>query len=104
MSVKPFRRTQTLDKDVRLLQDSVDATLRTLTSLSILNGKLVQGLDLSSGDNVVDHGLDRSPQGYFIVRSDAHITIYDKQEIDEFPNRQITLNASAAARVDIWIY
>ena len=104
MTVKPFRRTQTLDKDTRLLQDSVDATLRTITTLSILNGKLIRGFDLVSGDNSVDHGLDREPQGYFIVRSDAHVTIYDKLETDDFPTRQITLNASASARVDIWIY
>ena len=96
----PFRRTQTPEKPIRLLQDAVEATLRSVTGRPIIDGGLLLDIELASGDNAVDHKLGRLLRGYIVVKRSAACDIYNK-DID---TRTLILNSSAAVTVTLWVF
>lgn len=102
--LKPFRRTQASDPQVRLLQDATEASLKTILDKQIVDGRLIEGVTLVSGDNDIEHKLSRDLRGYLVVRQSASASIYDKQSLVLQPNRFLRLNASTNLTVSLWVF
>lgn len=95
---------QTQSKDLSLLQTSWAQQLNPVIQLPINNGVLLKNVTLASGDNAVNHLLGRKPQGWFVVRLRALATIYDKQDSNQHPELTLTLNASSAVVIDLFVF
>lgn len=58
--MKRFRKVQTSDRDLNLVQDNVKASLDSLATIPLLGGKLLSQCTLATGSNNVPHGLGRN--------------------------------------------
>jgi hypothetical protein len=78
--------------------------LRRLTSaLGPLSGSLdIIQVTLATGDNTIEHGLGRTPEGRIIVAQDAAADLYDKAHTN--PARYVTLNASGPVTVKLLFF
>ena len=104
MAIEKYRSTQVKSRELKLMQDAVAKVFRGITDIAILQGRLVEDYSLASGDNTIEHKLDREVRGYLIVKATASINVYDKQASNSTPTRTLVLNSSAAATASIWIF
>lgn len=70
----------------------------------LVNGQMLDGVALASGDNAVNHGLQRKLQGYLVVLNSAAVTFYDKQATNQRPDLTLILNASGATTVSLYVF
>lgn len=70
----------------------------------LLAGQLLSNLSLLSGNNVINHGLGRNLQGYWVVLNSASATFYDKQSTNNMPQLTLELVASAPTTISLWVF
>lgn len=75
-----------------------------IISSPLLDGQLLSGIKLVTGVNTINHGLQRKLQGWIIVGISAPITVYDNQASNQTPNLTLSLTASGAATVALWVF
>lgn len=74
----------------------------------VLNNPIVQGnqlkqVQLSAGNNTINHKLGRNLQGYIVTAMySSYAQIYTQPS--NFPELLLVLNASAPTIVDIYVY
>lgn len=59
---------------------------------------------LAIGDNVIPHTLNKTLQGWQVVRINAAAAIYDKQATNNSADRNLILNSSAVATVSLEVF
>lgn len=67
----------------------------------LTNPRVLNKIVLTSGVNVINHGLQRDQQGWFITDINASASIYRSQP---FNDKTLTLTSSAGATVNIVVY
>lgn len=68
---------------------------------SLLNGRLIEDISVtSSADVVLQHGLDKLPVGYIVVKKSAHCDIYSSNST----TLTLTIRASATSIISIWVF
>jgi hypothetical protein len=103
-----LKKIITPDRDLQLIQDNIDAALQPIQNASILNGILLEDVDLTTGvDNLVAHPLGRIPQLILIGVPDVNATIWSPVN-SEIGNRSssaqyINLQCSADCIVSMWV-
>lgn len=80
------------------------ASLNPVLSNPLVDGNLLQGVVLASGNNVINHGLGRKLQGYIVVLKSANVTIYDTQSTNPHPELTLILVASGAATISVYCF
>ena len=85
-------------------QDQWATDINPVLTNPIVQGRLIQKVKLTSGNNMLNHGLGRNLVGWVIVRQRAAATIYDTQDSNQLPNLVLTLNSSAAVVVDLYVF
>lgn len=98
--IKFFRKIGTTDKDLSQVQDNVQQTFNTLYNIKLLDGILVQSLAVTTSPVKYPHPLQRVPTGFFVTN--ANVPVY--LGTSGSTTTTITLTASTAATVDIWIF
>ncbi len=101
----PFTRISTGDV-MELVQDNIENSFRALESCPLLDGHLLEGVELVQGDNEIDHKLGRVLRGWILTRQDFDTIILDKQASNDSTDRILILNSSASgtATVDLWVF
>lgn len=93
----------TPDRNFSQMQTVWAAQLNPMLNQAILKGNLLTDVPLVAGDNVINHLLGRSYQGYIITgMHNAAVTIYDVPS--SFPNLNLTLHSSGTGSVDIYVF
>ena len=97
------------DRTQNQFNDSLMQFLRVLAAHPLLQGTFLSvngstDISLVSGDNTLRHQLNHPVRGWFLVRSSAATTVYDKQATNDSPNETLILNSSSAAPVTATIY
>lgn len=92
------------DPVLQLMQNQWGQMLNPLLRNPLINGRLVENVNLSTGDNTINHLLDRKLQGWFITRIGAAATIYDKQATNPNTQQTLILNSSANATISLWCF
>jgi len=77
------------------------ASINTLLALPQSNGKLLTGIVLTNGVNIIPHGLGREIQGWILTDLNAAVTIYRSAP---FNQTTLTLTSSGAATVNIEVF
>lgn len=104
MSIKKLKTINTKDELARV-QDNVATTLNAITAKPVLDGVLLKSVALINGvTNVVDHSLGRSPLGWIVVRKRATADIWDVQDANLNPSRNLNLVCSADVIIDLWVF
>jgi hypothetical protein len=68
------------------------------------NGNLLENVVVTTGANVLNHGLGQAYRGYILGRSSAAITVHEGSQLAALDASQITLNASGPGTIDVWVY
>lgn len=90
--------------NLQQMQNTWASQLNPLLATPIIDGNLLEGIDISSGSNVVNHKLGRKLRGWIIVRIDGVAVIYDTQATNQTPELTLTLTSDAAVTVSLWVF
>jgi hypothetical protein len=92
------------DKDLMLLQTKWASQINPVLSQPILNGSILFGVSLVTGNNVINHKLGRNLIGWILVGNNSSVSIYDKQSTNPNINQTLILNSSGTATVNILVF
>lgn len=92
---------QSDDRILSMLQTKWASILNPVLGNPINSANLLAGVHLASGVTVVNHGLDRLPQGWFVVDINGAATIYRSAA---FSPITLTLTSSAAVTVSLAVF
>lgn len=105
MSLPALKKTRSENVDVRRLEDAVDDVVRPLSSNPLLDGRLIEGVAITSGTTkLVDHGLGRAWRGWYVVDRNANANVYRDTASRAEASRQLALLASATVTVTLWVF
>jgi len=104
MVTKRFKKINTTDYNLQTIQSNVANSLDSLQLNPILNGITLDPVDVTSGDNVINHLLDRKLQGWVVIGNTAAIDLYDKQSTNDLADRTLILNASGTATIKLYVF
>jgi hypothetical protein len=97
--MKAFAKNVYKHEDTQALQDSVSQTLDPILRIPVIDGVQVS-YSLVSGSNRISHPLQRIPQGWIIVDRNSAATVYRTA----WDSRTISLTASGAINISVWVY
>lgn len=100
----PFIKYHSEDAGFNLFQTGLERTLKPLTTNPLNDGVLLQKVVLASGSNQVAHKLGRKLVGWFPTRVRANATFYDTQDTNLLPEQFLTLVASGAVTIDLFVF
>lgn len=89
------------DQTFQLLQTRWATILNPVINSPTANPTILTGIALIAGDNVINHRLGQTPQGYVIADLNAPATIYRNAA---FNDKTLTLNSSAPAVVTLLVF
>lgn len=89
------------DRILSLMQSSWAQILNSLLKNPSLDSLLLKDINLVAGDNIINHRLGRTPQGWRIVDATAASTAYRSAPFNDLT---LTLNASAPCVVAIEVF
>lgn len=101
-SIRDFKKVAGLTAEVANLQERLQEFFQPIVSCPLLDGVLVTNVALNTTPTKVEHKLRRAPLGYIIVRQNANSVVYESSK--DLPTSFITLTASAAVTVDLWVF
>lgn len=101
MSLPKF---QDSSQSLMLMQTQWASQLDPVISCPLLQGRLIQGIDLSVGTNVINHKLGRKLVGWFLVGVNGSHSIYDIQAENSLPNLTLNLVSSSDVTVALWVF
>jgi hypothetical protein len=93
---------QTSITELSLMQSKWKSILNPVVNLPLNNTpSLLQGVVLKSGDNVINHKLGRTPQGYIIVDNNAAVQVYRSAAFNDLT---LTLHSNGAAVISLLVF
>lgn len=92
------------DATFNLFQTGLERTLKPLIQNPLSDGNVLEKIVLTSGTNQVAHKLGRKLLGWFAVRVRSNITLYDSQDTNLLQDKYLTLVASGAGTVDLFVF
>ncbi len=86
------------------LQPKWATPLNNLLANPLTQGRLITGLALTTGTNVINHKLGHTLVGWMLVGLSASVTIYDTQASNQTPQLTLNLTSSGPATVSLWVF
>lgn len=83
------------------MQTTWAAQINPVLNNALVNGSLITGIVVVSGPNVIDHKLGRQMQGWILTDTVSGATLYRSAP---FNSSTLTLTASAADTVSLWVF
>jgi hypothetical protein len=85
-----------------LAQTKWASTLNPILAIPFLNGNLISNISLTASTPlVINHLLQRTPQGWFLIDNTANATVWRAAAMN---NLTITLEASANTNISFWVF
>lgn len=98
--IQPFRKIRTQDKELTQLQNSLARIFLDLLGLEILNGRLIEDVEVTTSTATVNHGLNRELKGWIVVKKNADRRVWQT----DITSTTLTLDASATVTVSLWVF
>lgn len=89
------------NKNLMLLQSSWGSQLNPILSNPTTNPSRLKSITLTTGDNVINHKLGVTLQGWYISDINGAAVVYRNAPLN---NLTLTLNSNAAVIVDIVVF
>ena len=105
--ITPYVRNTTDDDNIESVQNSLENSFRSIQACPLLDGHLLEGIELANGDNSISHKLGRRLKGWIITRHrETPSNIIDRQKTNTTTDRTLLLNSSlvGTVTVDIWVF
>ena len=98
--MREFTKIRTPDSGLNRVQDNIGVFGQQFTANPLLRGRLIQNIDLSTTAFAIEHKLNRKPLGWILVDLSAAQTVFKVSSDTRF----LTLQASGACTVSIWVF
>jgi hypothetical protein len=106
--ISSFVRTVTGEDTVESIQNNLENSFRSVEACPLLDGHLLEDIELPNGITDVDHKLGRELKGWFLTRTRnlAGGDICDKQSLHNETDKILRLSSTYAATitVDLWVF
>ena len=105
--ISPYVRNTTDDDSIESVQNSLENSFRSVEACPLLDGHLLERIDLVNGDNSISHKLGRELKGWIITRHrETTSDIIDRQTANAQSDQILILNSGAGGTitVDIWVF
>ena len=102
MSIKAFKQPASQDPQVTALAIAVTEFATPLVKNPLLGGYLIQNISLTTSPLIIPHILGRPYIGWFVTKIDDDANVFQTTFLHTATS--ISLEASAAVTVDIWIF
>lgn len=103
MALPVFRKIRTQVRDLIQLQDAVAAVFLPLLKVSILDGRLIEDIEVTTSQVVVNHGLGRELRGWILVDKNANARVWRVNSTTN-PTRELHLDSGATVTVSLWVF
>lgn len=90
--------------DVARFQDNVEQTFLSLTNKAIIDGVLIDNVNLTTSASDIAHGLGKPVTGYIVIKRNANAVVYDNEQTNTKRDRFLNLQASATVTVSLWVF
>ena len=70
------------NQNITQTQSNVNSSVKQIANSPIIDGVIVENIDVGTGDTVVNHELGRAPVGWIVVRKN------EAGEVYEFKNKK----------------
>ena len=105
MTLRKFERVSTDDSTLNRIQERVEDAFLPVTSSSILDGKIINNVELASGTtSIISHNLGRAIKGYIVISKNAAQHVYDTQSSNSNQDRFLHLTAGGTVTVSLWVF
>lgn len=103
-----LKRILTDKYELNAIQDNVDIELTKIQKSPLTNGKILEGVDLTSGtDNLISHGLGYVPRLVLPMVPNLDTRIWSPTTASlngaSASNQYVNLRCSATCTVDVWV-
>jgi hypothetical protein len=95
---------QTPNRQFQQFQQNLVTSLKPVTSNPISQGVILPKVSLIAGATTVPTTLNRTLQGYLVIRQRAQAAIWDSQDSNSNPSQTLILNSTAAVVVDLMVF
>lgn len=93
------------DRNFSQFQQNVQTAVKQVLANPLMQGLVLTSVKLQPGlDNTIAHTLNRTLQGWFIVRQRSQAQIWDNQDANTSQDKTLVLRSSDNVTVDIWVY
>lgn len=103
MSIAPFRKQAGGSEDEFRKQTNTEAALSPLRTSIILNGALVENVQIGTTETLVAHKLGRPARGYLVCANDTLTAIANTNGTFD-KNLFLGLKATTACTVSLWVF
>lgn len=92
---------QSDDRVVSQIQQNIVQPLNALLKNPLTQGTFLTNISISSGANVIPHGLGRTAQGWVVTDVTANIDLYRSAD---FNAQNLTLTSSGSGNVNLYVF
>ncbi|MBW2735611.1 MAG: hypothetical protein JRH20_24765 [Deltaproteobacteria bacterium] len=104
-TLTPFKRAdgEDVEERLRLLQENLERCLQFIDQCPIIDGRLIEDVEILAATTTIKHGLGRTPRGWVVVGKlpTFHVIV-------ELSRSSTTLvldvNAAVSVTVDLWVF
>lgn len=100
MRVKAFSKVLGGDESLTKIQQNIERVLAPILRIVLLDGRLVEDVELAAGTNRVEHKLGRKVRGFLNCGQSNASTLYVSAKDD----KHLTLVASGSVTVTLWVF
>ncbi len=100
--IPPFRSIQMKNDVIERMQQNVSQVFNALSSVELLNGRLITDVALTTSETLVDHKLGRAYRGWIVVNKNANQDVYVANT--GLTERFLKLTASGTVTVSLWVF
>lgn len=98
---RAFQPVKSTDEEITLLQNRIKETFDWITSNPFVAGKLIPGVSLQAGSNLVSHGLGRGYISFFMGQPSQPVRLSTGQSPDR--STYVNVIADTACTVDLLV-
>lgn len=104
MKLQNIKKLGSDSNELTRVQEYISRCFGGIIGSEIIDGVLLQEVDLTAGQNEISHRLGRKLRGWVVVRQRANVGIWDEQDSNSKPHLTLVLQASGPVTVDLWIF
>ena len=98
--IPPFKQLKLPNDTYERMQNNIAQVFDALGRLEILNGRLIENIDLTSAETPVEHRLGRAYRGWIVVNKNAAQDVYvSSTALNEL---FINLTAGGDGTISLW--
>jgi len=98
-----YLRYRSDNPDIEQVQDSVEMTFDEVSKVPILNGNLLEDIDVLTAPRRYPHGLGRPFKGFIVVDKTSDVRVF-RGDLDVDTSVFIPLQGTATATVKVWVF